>query len=131
MVKNNKYRVIIPADIMPLPEVHEVSAAQILCSYFMADAQFIIRNNYKSPDLRIKDILWELKSPTGIGKRNIERQLQIAIKQSDSIVLDARRSKIHISKIRNKLTYQAKLTKRLKNLILITKTGKVEIIKQS
>jgi hypothetical protein len=129
MSSKNKYQVIIPSDINPLPEKHEVSAAQIISNYLKSDAEFIARNNYKSPDIKIGGVLWEIKSPTGIGKRNIERQLQLAMKQSDNIVFDSRRSKIHIAKIRNKLIYQANPTKRLERLLLITKLGDVEFIR--
>ena len=34
---------------------------------------------------------WELKSPKGKGKNNIERQLQTGLKQSKNIIFDARR----------------------------------------
>ena len=51
------------------------------------------------------------------------------MKQSDNIIFDARRSKIHIAKIRTNLNYQAGITKKLKRLLLITKVGKVEVIK--
>jgi hypothetical protein len=129
MNRKKKYQVIIPSDINPLPETHEVSAAQILSSFLKSDAEFIIRTNYKSADVKIGGIFWEIKSPTGTGKRNVERQLQLAMKQSENIVFDARRSKIHITKIRNRLTYQANLTKRLNRLLLITKTGSVEAVK--
>lgn len=125
----NSYQVIIPSDIKPLPERHEVSAAQIVANYLRSNVEFVRRNNYKSSDLKAGDEYWEIKSPTGSGKRNIERQLQLALKQSGNIVLDSRRSKIHISKIRSRLTYQASLTKSLSRLLLITKVGDVEVIK--
>ena len=123
------YRVIIPSSINPPPEQHEISAAQIISDFLKADAEFIVRSTRKSPDIQIGKIAWEIKSPTGKGKRNIERQLQLALKQSNNIVFDARRSKIHIFKIRSRLQYQANLTQSLKRLLLIMKTGKVEVIK--
>lgn len=129
MKKPKSYQVIIPSNTYPLPEAHEVSAAQIISRFLQADTEFIVRNNYKSADIKINGLHWEIKSPTGSGKRNIERQLQIAMKQSDNIIFDARRSKIHIAKIRTNLNYQAGITKKLKRLILITKVGKVEVIK--
>ena len=129
MAKAKSYQVIIPSNIYPLPERHEVSAAQIITKFLKADGEFVIRNNYKSADLKVKDEYWEIKSPIGAGKRNIERQLQIAMKQSNNVVLDARRSKIHIANIRSRLQYQAKLTKGLRKLLLVTKASKVEVIK--
>ncbi len=123
----SKYKVIIPAGLKPFPARYELSAASILASYFKADVEFIPRANYKTPDFLIKGIIWELKSPTGKGKNNIERQLQTGLKQSRNIIFDARRSKIHISKIRRELDKQFKLTKSMKRLILIEKSNKVVV----
>ncbi len=120
-----KHKVIIPAGLKPLPSRYEISAADLLADYFNADVEFIIRTNQKTPDFLIDGIAWELKSPTGQGKNNIERQLQSGLKQSKNIIFDARRSKIHISKIRNELNYQYRLTKSMKRLILIEKTKNI------
>lgn len=129
MSSSKKYQVVISSEIFPLPEKHELSAAQIIATHLKTDAKFIMRSDRKSPDIKVGNIFWEIKSPTGIGKRNIERQLQMAMKQSCNVILDSRRSKIHISKIRARLNYQANKTRGLKRLLLIDKLGKVEIIK--
>jgi len=120
-----KYRVIIPVDLKPSPARYEITAAGLLANYFKTDVEFIFRSNYKTPDFLIGGVAWELKSPTGIGKNNVERQLQAGLKQSHNIVFDARRSKIHISKIRNELNRQFQLTKSMKRLVLIEKNGTV------
>lgn len=120
-----KYKVIIPVGLKPFPARYEISAADLLANYFKADVEFIPRSNQKTPDFLMGGITWELKSPTGKGKNNIERQLQTGLKQSRNIILDARRSKIHISKIRNELNRQFKLTKSMKRLILIEKSKNI------
>lgn len=120
-----RYCVIIPVDLKPSPARYELSAAQLLAHYFKVDVEFIQRSNYKTPDFLIAGTSWELKSPTGEGKNNIERQLQAGLKQAPNIILDARRSKIHISKIRSELNRQFRLTKSMKRLVLIEKNGKV------
>ena len=120
-----KYRVIIPVDLKPSPARYEITAAGLLAKYFKADVEFIFRSNYKTPDFMIATTNWELKSPTGSGKNNIERQLQAGLKQSKNIVFDARRSKIHISKIRSELNRQFQLTQSMKRLILIEKNGSI------
>jgi hypothetical protein len=120
-----KYRVIIPIGLKPSPARYEISAAEILGGYFKADVEFVVRSNYKTPDFLIKDITWELKSPTGKGKHNIEHQMKAGTKQSGNIVLDARRSKLHISKIRNELSNQLLYRKSIKRLILIEKNKNV------
>lgn len=104
-----KYKVIIPLDLKPSPAQYEITAAKLLGSYFKADVEFILRSNHKTPDFLIKGVHWELKSPTGKGKHNIRHQLQSGVQQSHYIVFDARKSKIHMTKIRHELLYQFKL----------------------
>ncbi len=120
-----KYNVILPTNIKPSPARYELTAAQLLAEHFKADVEFIQRANHKTPDFVISDIKWELKSPTGTGKRNIERQLQTGIKQSKNIVFDARRSKIHIARIKNVLNYQFRLAKSIKRIVLIDKSKNI------
>lgn len=120
-----KYRVILPTNLKPSPARYELTAAQLLAEYFKTDVEFISRSNHKTPDFIINGVKWELKSPTGTGKRNIERQLQTGIKQSKNIVFDARRSKIHIARIKNILNYQFRLAKSIKRIVLIDKSKNV------
>jgi hypothetical protein len=120
-----KYRVIIPTKLKPSPAQYELTAAQLLAEYFKTDVEFISRSNHKTPDFLISGVKWELKSPTGAGKRNVERQLQTGIKQSKNIVFDARRSKIHIARIRNVLNYQFRLAKSINRIVLIDKSKNV------
>lgn len=119
------YRVILPTHLKPSPARYELTAAQLLAEYFKTDVEFISRSNHKTPDFIIDGVKWELKSPTGTGKRNIERQLQTGIKQSKNIVFDARRSKIHIARIKNVLNYQFRLAKSIKRIVLIDKNKNV------
>ncbi len=120
-----KYRVILPTSLKPSPARYELTAAQLLAEHFKTEVEFIARSNQKTPDFRIGSTKWELKSPTGTGKRNIERQLQIGVKQSKNIVFDARRSKIHITKIKSALNYQFKLAKSIKRIVLIDKNRNI------
>jgi len=118
-----KYNVIVPSDIKPYPEPHEISAAAILAEYFKTDVLFIRRIvNAKSADVLINGIVYEIKSPTGKGKRNIQHTLSDALKQSKNIVFDARRSKLHMNKITSELHRQYQMTASLQRLLLIRKT---------
>ena len=118
----SKYNVIIPSDIKPYPEQHEISAAAILAKHFKADAHFIRREeNAKSADVTINETLWEIKSPTGKGRRNIQHTLTDALRQSKCIVFDARRSKLHMLKIVGELQRQFNMTASMQRLLLIKK----------
>jgi hypothetical protein len=117
-----EYNIIVPSDMKPQPEPHEISAAIILAEHFQADIQFIRRVvNAKSADILILGTIWEIKSPLGKGKRNIQHTLTDALKQSKCIVFDARRSKLHMAKVTNELQKQFRMTASMQRLLLIRK----------
>jgi hypothetical protein len=120
-----KYKVIIPVDLKPSPARYELTAAQLLAHYFKADVEFILRSNQKTPDFLVLGVKWELKSPTGTGKYNIQHQIKTAAKQSANVIFDARRSRMHIAKIRNEVNHHFKHTKAVRRLILIDKNKNV------
>ena len=124
-----KYSVIVPRNVFPKPSMREMSAAYILLDYFKTDIEFIPRNNQKTPDFMIGGIKWELKTPVGTGKYNIQHLLHTAIQQSKNIIVDTRFSKMHFSKVINELERHSVLTtKGIKHLIVITKSRKIVVI---
>ena len=124
MPKSN-YSVIVPKELYPKPSNREMTAAYILIDFFNSDIKFVVRNDNKTPDFLIKGKYWELKSPTGNGKYNLQHALRNAAKQSENIIIDARFSKNHINKIKNELSYQFKHSKNIKRLLLIDKQKNV------
>lgn len=125
MNKASHVYVIIPGKIRPTPSRKEVSAAQILLKYFHTNIEFIPRNNLKTPDLLINQTEWELKSPTGDGKRNLQHTISRAIKQSRYIIIDVRNSRTPMPKIRSYLQHEVMKNKQIKRLILIDKQNNV------
>lgn len=119
------YSVIIPHSYKPRPSAEEVSAADILVDFFQANVKFVKRGTGKTPDFLIKGTYWELKSPTGSGKHNIQHKLQDAAAQSSNVILDGRRSKLHPVKLKNEVQHQFEIIKQIKRLIFINKAGKV------
>lgn len=124
-MRKNKNSVIIPNEVYPKPSQREISAAYILSRYFCSDVMFVPRNNRSTPDFLVNGEYWELKTPTGKGKYNIQHALQSALKQAENIVIDARYSKMHITRIKNELRYELKKVKKIKEILLIDKKGKV------
>ena len=114
----------MPPGMKPRPEDHEIYVAGILAEYFKADIEFVPRSNRRTPDFLIKGRVWELKSPTGTGKNNIQRQLQEAHGQSVNVILDASRSKMHPDEMLRRAEYQFKIVKSVKRIIFIPKGGK-------
>lgn len=117
--------VIVPPNVNPRPEVHELRVARILSRHFDAAVEFIPRSNVRTADLLIHGITWEIKSPTGSGKNNIQHQMQDASHQSVNVVIDASRSKIHGTKIKSQVAHQFKIIRSLKKVIIISKQGVV------
>lgn len=125
-----EFNVIIPRSYIPKPTSIELSAADILVDFFKSDVVFVRCNSGKTPDFLINGIYWELKSPTGSGKHNIQHKIQDAAAQSHNIVIDGRRSKLHHLKLKSEVQHQFNIIKKAKRLILIDKSGKaVEIFR--
>ncbi len=78
------------------PEKNELETAK----YFAAlgkDVTFIRPSsipNQHSPDIEMDGLEWEMKAPTGSGKRNIEYNFRKAVAQSKNIIFDLRHVKI-------------------------------------
>lgn len=117
--------IIIPPDLKPAPSTKEISAAIILAKHFQKKVYFVKRSNHKTPDFYIDRRYWELKTPTGKGKHNIQHALQKAATQSSNVVLDVRQSKIHSSKLLAEIRFQFSIIKKLNRVIVITKKGQI------
>ena len=125
-MSSREYKVIIPDTVVPVPDDNEVSAAKLLADHFQMNVVFIARTDlHKTPDVTIGDVKWEIKSPRGSGKRTIQHQFYRALKQSNNIVIDARRSKLHGAKLEREVKSQFMMSKNIKRLILIKRNGEI------
>jgi hypothetical protein len=121
-----KYRVSVETDFRNRPKEHELSAAILIANYFKADIVFLRPSCQRTPDLSIKGIRWELKSPLGDGKNTIKNNLHTARKQSTNVIIDLRRTKMHQAKaISNIHYYFMNHRSRIRHLIIITKSEEV------
>jgi len=64
----NAFRVIVRTSPKDAPYDFEISAALIIANYFKIDVVFLRPISLKSPDLKVKNEIWELKSPRGDSK---------------------------------------------------------------
>ena len=78
-----------------------------------------------SPDIIMDNIRWEMKAPIGEGSSLIKNTIQRAVKQSPNIIIDLRRTKRPQLKCLRELEKQFDNSKSIKQLKIITKTGKV------
>lgn len=129
MAKKSKYNIIIPVGMKPRPKIHEETAADILANHFKSDVYFIETASRGTPDVSINGIEWEIKSPVGISANNIRKNMREAGNQSSMIVIDLRRSKLHQTRAVGYINQYMTTSKKLKRVIVITKSKKVLTIK--
>ena len=88
-MKRKNGRTIIPLGVFP--EMHELETAAVFLAQGF-DVEFLLPSRIKgirTPDVKIDNILWEIKCPTGSGKKTVEKQLQRASGQSKNIIFDS------------------------------------------
>lgn len=106
--------------------LHEINAILFLLDYFDADITCINPGSGKSPDIRINDTEWELKSPQGNGVKTIENILKKATKQSKNVILDLSRIKMNNNQALSRTKYYLHNNNHgIKRLIIITKNHKI------
>ena len=122
----NAYRVIVRTSPKDAPYDFEISAALIMANYFKNDVVFLRPISLKSPDFKVKNEIWELKSPRGDSKNTIHNVFITSRKQSYNVVIDLRRCKMDerkaFSRIRD--AYNKRRRRKCK-LKIITKRGEV------
>ncbi len=121
-----KYEVTVKTNPQDAPKEHELSAAIVLAYHFKTNVTFLRPERKKTPDVDINGVRWEIKSPKGNAKKTIENNLRTARKQSENIVIDLARSKMHNQRALARANFyirtEAHTIKRLK---IITKTRKI------
>lgn len=92
------------------------------------NVELIPRSNIEgvhTADMKINGLEWEMKAPLGEGNQLMENTLQKALRQSQNIVVDLRRTKRHQAKCLRELQKQFIGKKSIKRLRVITKSGKM------
>ena len=121
-----KYRVIVETDFRNRPKEHELSAAILIAGHFRTDILFLRPSCQHTPDLNIRGIKWELKSPLGNGKNTIKNNLHTARKQSTNVIIDLRRIKMHQTKALSNINhYFTSHRSKIRHLIVITKSEEI------
>lgn len=122
-----RYKVIVETGIADSPQSHELKAALIIANeYFKADVLFLRPTIHTTPDIECKGIKWEIKSPTGSGKKTIENNLRNARRQSAHIIMDFTRMKLHQTKAISNIEYYLKRSSgQFQKVIVITKAKKI------
>ena len=121
------YEVIVNTSVAERPKDHEIKAALIVANgYFKSDIVFLRPEIYKTPDLEVNSIKWELKSPLGQGKKTIENNMRTARRQSKNLIIDFSRMKLHQTKaLANIQYYIQRYPRQFEHIIVIAKDERV------
>lgn len=122
-----KGETIIPSGV--IPEKHEIKTTDFFTRLGKSVEFLRPSNTKKSPDIMMDGHKWEIKSPKNAGKYTIEHAIEAASKQSSYVIIDLRRSKTPEQKALVKITREATYRKRLKKVLVITKTGRLLDVK--
>ena len=88
------------------------------------------REGEHSADIKIGRLLWEMKAPKGEGSSLMKNTIQKAVKQSENVVLDLRRTKRHQTKCLSEIKREFVNSKSIRRIMIITKERKViEMVK--
>jgi hypothetical protein len=124
-----KYQVILELVKNDPPKPHEIDAAFIIAEYFRADVFFIQPGNFKTPDFLVGGTRWELKSPTGGSSRTIKHSMRTARKQSDNLIIDLSRTKLHLYRALAHIKFYMEKPAHFKKILVVTKAGKVIVVR--
>ncbi|MBQ9017177.1 hypothetical protein IJ103_02985 [Candidatus Saccharibacteria bacterium] len=116
---------IIPNGV--ILKTHE-NATVVFLTELGLDVELIPKSNIEgvhTPDIKIGGHKWEMKAPIGEGNQLMENTIQKALKQSQNIIIDLRRTKRHQTKCLRELRKQFVNKKGIKHLKIITKNGKL------
>jgi len=123
--RNISGKIIIPNGVYP--EKHELETANVFTK-LGKDVEFLAPSQTKRsrmPDVVIDGVIWEVKSPTGKSKYTIQNQFKRAARQSQNLILDARRLKLNSLYIKEEVIKQVSLRRSIKRLKLIPKSGQI------
>lgn len=122
---------IIPGDLRNFPSTFEIKIAGILCETFWSNTVFVDVGPLCTPDVLIekRNQLWEVKALDGNSPNTVHHALGRARKQSTNVVLAVRKTRLRTQQIIGKIKGDLKDRRDIKRLILVTKEGKVIVIK--
>ncbi len=82
----------------------------------------------KNPDIILNGKCWELKTPITDNPNTLERKITKGGRQSENLIIDLRFIKIPEKTAIRILTNKFKKSRRVKSLLIITKSNKLETI---
>lgn len=129
-MKNKLGKIIIAPDVNIWP--HEYDTAQSLALAGMT-VEFIRKSEERfatSADVLIDGVQWEMKSPKSDKLKMVQKNLRLALRQSQNVIFDSRRmKKLPDSAIEREVRKWGYELKAMKHLIYVNRQGEVVRVK--
>jgi hypothetical protein len=126
-------QIVIPNNLTPPPEDHEIKIARILAEHYNCIVEFLKPiNSYKikTPDFVMNGLLWEIKSPIGNSKKHtIKDQFKNAKGKMHHLVIDGSRTKLSDDFIEGRIRFELNTHRSVKKMLFIKKSGEVIEVK--
>ena len=81
--------------------------------------------HYRTPDIMMNSVPWEIKAPEGDGKYTVQNTLQNAAGQSRNVIVDLRRCRMPEDRAINEFTKEFQKSKHIKRMKIVKKDGEV------
>jgi len=107
---------------------HELKVGHILAQTGH-DVIFLPVTAGKSPDIKYRGKIWEIKSPKGSKRRTIENNIRNALKQSQNVIIDLSRTQRADSVCIRDVQTQIEHRPALRSVIVIDKAGRIIVLK--
>ena len=130
MIARSKSGTIIPNGVVLKPHEH---ATVVFLTELGYNVELIPTSKIKgihTPDIRIKGLEWEIKTPLGEGRQLMKNTIQKALRQSPNVIIDLRKTKRHQTKCLRELRREFEESKNLRRLLIITKSNNVIDLKK-
>jgi hypothetical protein len=124
--KKNLIDVFVPDGYKP--KKVEINAAWILARHYKTTVKILrptMGYKEKTPDFIVGNVKFELKTPTSAKVEKIEGLIREAVRQSENVVLDGRKTKIHEKRLVEICKDRLKHIKKVKKIALIINKKKV------
>jgi hypothetical protein len=110
------------------PDDDELRVAEILARITGEKVLFLAPNrvkNYRTPDIKIGKMLWEIKIPKGKGKYTLAHAFKSAVGQSENLAFYLINWKLPEKKAIDRLEKEFKMSRAAKRMKIILKSEKV------
>jgi hypothetical protein len=120
-------KILIEKELGAVPSTEEIEVVDILVMNAIPKKHVVFlkpsrAKGAKTPDLRIDDVYWEIKSIDKLGKYTLDHAERAGLKQADNLIFDLRKLNLSLErKASREIEREYRKRKNWKGLIVIVR----------